>query len=356
MRYFTAHIVSYSDYYPFGMLMPNRYTGNSEYRYGFQGQESDDEISGESNTISYRFRMHDVRVGRFFTLDPLMHKYKWNSPYAFSENRVIDGIELEGLEYVDSDDVSSATVNDDDTWNVTVGGKTFEKVTVEEIDCKNYFNLEQDVFLDKNGEAKSWGAFGIREKATSDLGGTINVQSPNAFKNKTWPEYTGRKMDYREQFNLEKGCIGVTACFIGGGNPNTTDSYTTIERARREQEILQAKIDANPELFPTNARAIIFSQKFYSADPDKYLPNNEGKVDMSGFDVAAKGRIDKFGNEYTNYDFGFLDETNGRWWHANHGGAGMRIYQSTLDAYSAPYEGFNRQVFSVTFSTIPLIK
>ena len=33
-------------------------------------------------------------------MDPLAAKYPWNSPYAFSENRVIDGVELEGLEYV----------------------------------------------------------------------------------------------------------------------------------------------------------------------------------------------------------------------------------------------------------------
>lgn len=42
--------------------------------------------------------MHDPRIGRFFTIDPLSDKYPWNSTYAFSENRVIDGVELEGLE------------------------------------------------------------------------------------------------------------------------------------------------------------------------------------------------------------------------------------------------------------------
>ncbi len=32
-------------------------------------------------------------------MDPLAKKYPWNSSYAFSENRVIDGVELEGLEF-----------------------------------------------------------------------------------------------------------------------------------------------------------------------------------------------------------------------------------------------------------------
>ena len=44
--------------------------------------------------------MHDPRIGRFFARDPLFKEYPWNSPYAFSENRVIDAIELEGLEKV----------------------------------------------------------------------------------------------------------------------------------------------------------------------------------------------------------------------------------------------------------------
>ncbi|AND64172.1 hypothetical protein AX766_07025 [Flavobacterium covae] len=42
--------------------------------------------------------MHDPRVGRFFAIDPLFRDYPWNSPYAFSENRVMDMVELEGLE------------------------------------------------------------------------------------------------------------------------------------------------------------------------------------------------------------------------------------------------------------------
>jgi RHS repeat-associated protein len=68
------------------------------YRYGFQGQEMDDEIKGEGNSVNYKYRMHDPRVGRFLSLDPLAPNYPHNSPYAFSENSVIAFIELEGLE------------------------------------------------------------------------------------------------------------------------------------------------------------------------------------------------------------------------------------------------------------------
>ncbi|MCG2430768.1 hypothetical protein [Aequorivita xiaoshiensis] len=81
------------------MLQPGRHANTSDYRYGFQGQEMDDEVKGEGNSLNYTFRMHGPRVGRFFAVDPLAHEYPWNSSYAFSENRVIDGVELEGLEF-----------------------------------------------------------------------------------------------------------------------------------------------------------------------------------------------------------------------------------------------------------------
>lgn len=86
------------------MLVPNRHGNVDGYRYGFQGQEKDDEVKGEGNSLNYEFRFYDTRIGRFLSLDPLSLKYPHNSPYAFAENRVIDGIELERLEYYDSDD------------------------------------------------------------------------------------------------------------------------------------------------------------------------------------------------------------------------------------------------------------
>ena len=102
------------DYFPFGMLLPNTNidptTGallaDGDYRYGFQGQEMDNEIKGEGNSVNYKYRMHDPRIGRFFAVDPLTAKYPELTPYQFSSNRPIDYIELEGLEGVPSDGIT----------------------------------------------------------------------------------------------------------------------------------------------------------------------------------------------------------------------------------------------------------
>ncbi|NEN24076.1 hypothetical protein G3O08_11250 [Cryomorpha ignava] len=79
--------------------MPGRSYNADSYRYGFQNQEMDNEIKGVGNSVNYKYRMHDPRIGRFMSIDPLFKDYPHNSPYAFSENRVIDGVELEGLEW-----------------------------------------------------------------------------------------------------------------------------------------------------------------------------------------------------------------------------------------------------------------
>lgn len=97
---YQPRIVNLQDYFPFGMIMPARQFSEEGYRYGFQGQETDDELKGEGNSVNYKYRMHDARIGRFLSIDPLAPNYPWNSPYAFSENRVIDAVELEGLEKV----------------------------------------------------------------------------------------------------------------------------------------------------------------------------------------------------------------------------------------------------------------
>jgi RHS repeat-associated protein len=87
------------DYSPFGVSLDGRTMEDGFYRRGFNGMEKDDEVKGAGNSVNYEFRMHDPRIGRFFAIDPLASKYPCNSPYAFSENRVIDGVDLEGLEF-----------------------------------------------------------------------------------------------------------------------------------------------------------------------------------------------------------------------------------------------------------------
>jgi RHS repeat-associated protein len=88
------------------MQMKERTFAAQDYTYGFNGQEQDTELLG--GAVSFKYRIHDPRIGRFLSVDPLTSTYPWNSSYAFAENRVIDGIELEGLEVVTLSSISFA--------------------------------------------------------------------------------------------------------------------------------------------------------------------------------------------------------------------------------------------------------
>lgn len=104
-------------------------------RYGFQGQESDNEIKGNGNSVNFKYRVHDPRLGRFLSIDPLYKDYPWNSPYAFSENKVIRYVELEGLEIKDPFD-KNASIWEKATIGKTISNESQEKVFIQHVNDK----------------------------------------------------------------------------------------------------------------------------------------------------------------------------------------------------------------------------
>nr|WP_299207529.1 hypothetical protein [uncultured Brumimicrobium sp.] len=103
--YFLADVVSYSDYYPYGMQMPGRKqlreldgngnpvyvpaNGSDGYRYGYQGSEMDNSIKGQGNSYTTHFRQLDPRVGRWLSIDPKANELPWQSPYCSMDNNPI---------------------------------------------------------------------------------------------------------------------------------------------------------------------------------------------------------------------------------------------------------------------------
>ncbi|WPQ63658.1 hypothetical protein SIO70_02125 [Chitinophaga sancti] len=66
----TALVLNANDYYPFGMIQPDRSYSSRGYRYGFNGQEKSDEIKDGGNSYTAEFWEYDPRLGRRWNLDP----------------------------------------------------------------------------------------------------------------------------------------------------------------------------------------------------------------------------------------------------------------------------------------------
>ena len=87
------------NYYPGGL----EHTGYNSSMYGvknnlktYQGQEFTDDLG--LNTHEWRYRISDPATLRFWQIDPLAENYVYNSTYAFQENKLGMGTELEGKE------------------------------------------------------------------------------------------------------------------------------------------------------------------------------------------------------------------------------------------------------------------
>jgi hypothetical protein len=82
----TAKLLSYANYYPFGMEMPGGSWSSSKYRYGFNGQEKSLEIGNGHYTAE--FWEYDGRTGRRWNQDPKPTPYTSN--YAtFGNNPIL---------------------------------------------------------------------------------------------------------------------------------------------------------------------------------------------------------------------------------------------------------------------------
>lgn len=122
--YYTADVVQYSDYYPYGMTQPGRNGSIESYRYGFNGKELDDEISGSRNSYDFGARQYDPRLGRWMSRDPLEAKYPFSSPYVFVGNKPIIAIDPDGRDII-------ITITAEKTYYSDSEGRTVVEVTYD---------------------------------------------------------------------------------------------------------------------------------------------------------------------------------------------------------------------------------
>jgi peptidoglycan hydrolase-like protein with peptidoglycan-binding domain len=212
-----------------------------------------------------------------------------------------------------------------------------------------------------------------RRGPISDAPGHRRAYTPAEYE-AMWEQEQGRPLTHAEKDTIRRGCIGITANNLhGGGMPPLDEAYSTFEQAYRTMKARNAVYDwmrQNPANIVPAGRYVMFGKLFWSnqsLDPNKrkrsapraFRPDpSTGRVDMSGYAYQEQPG-------YTNYDYGFWDESTNSFWHANHMEYGdptdqMRVFQSTKDKFAKRinvggetrygYPDFDRAVFVVALA------
>lgn len=198
--YKETDVISYQDYYPFGMTMPGRFVTGNDHRYGFNGMEKDNEIKGDGNSYDFGARIYDSRIGRWLSIDPLAAKYPEASPYNYALNNPILYYDLGGedvhlylsktpvgtakIRLIGSEDVDGApatvnvdlyelTVTDDVTGTTSTYHVTRDAFTTNSSDpidedffSEDEFNVQNTAFEPK----KNVGEYNLVPTAAAGLG------------------------------------------------------------------------------------------------------------------------------------------------------------------------------------------
>ncbi len=121
----AAEIRREQNYYPFGMSWQavNSTIRNAKNNLKtFQSQELTEDLG--LNTHEWRYRVSDPATGRFWQIDPLAEDYTYNSTYAFQENKMGMGVELEGTELLGLDIAVYAAQKTVEFQNNTAGARS----------------------------------------------------------------------------------------------------------------------------------------------------------------------------------------------------------------------------------------
>lgn len=179
-----------------------------------------------------------------------------------------------------------------------------------------------------------------------------------------WEQIHGTPMSGAQKQVLTQGCVGITSLELGD-NVNERSApkldnkaYYEFPQAQAKAAELEQDIKDHPDKYPANARVIIYGHRFYANDPDDWNPKDNGEItDMFDYKYQPRLAIEIKGGKiigFTNFDFGLYEKSTNTWWHANHGEPEMEIYQSTYDHFMRKISDFNRRIFGIAITTVPI--
>ncbi|MEW7291258.1 RHS repeat-associated core domain-containing protein [Aquimarina sp. 2304DJ70-9] len=260
-----------TDYYPFGMPMPNRTLSGAEgYRYTYQGQEKDPGTGKEA----FELRLWDARIGRWLTTDPAG---QYNSPYLGMGNNPITMVDPDGgaacpnppCNGGDLPPGSHTLLGEDgfvnDEFNFTNGIQDLGEIVLNGQSLNNNSLKEglQRAFYRGYGFAKLWEQFGYIEIGFNTMqGAPLEVKLTKAYAieiatdkeipfSATYTNRDGGKITRGVENHDKEFTIGLGAA--GGGSVSIIDNP-----------------DGNVQVGAAAAYQVMTSEYLYSIDADEH--------------------------------------------------------------------------------------
>ena len=145
-----VRVLSSQDYYPFGMVMTERSfveKQDRKYRYGFNTQETDEDIDEGGSHYTAEFWEYDGRTGRRWNVDPVVKVYI--SGYAVLGNSPIRMLDPSGNDWYEHKGDEKTGEGRSVVWKkgngktISVDGKTYDNIgaTIKEIISEQTFRV-----------------------------------------------------------------------------------------------------------------------------------------------------------------------------------------------------------------------
>jgi len=215
--FYYADGKSVSDYYPFGMAMDARTQSAGGYRWGFNGQEKDEEVAGSGNSYTAEFWQYDSRLGRRWNVDPVIAP--WESPYATFRNNPIFLSDPNG-------DCSDCDNNIEPSLHTVKKGETLTGIakqtgtTVENLSEWNNIEEPNKIYAGSSLFTSDPNVIGSSSGGSkNDLGATI---APQANEDQSDKPY----------FNLAS--LGLTVVGIGAEATLMVNDYAKLQAVLKE--------------------------------------------------------------------------------------------------------------------------
>jgi RHS repeat-associated protein len=219
------------------MLVPNKHGASDNYRFGFQGQEMDNELKGDGNSYDFGERLLDPRVGRWASTDNV--EKPWLSPYQFAANNPINNVDPDGNDEIHFYYKTQQMLGSD--------GKAYTQLTLSSEIIKN--NSEHTFFMHSSQGA---------------------VTEFHPFKSDRTPN-TGSRSAYDTKLPLSKG----TSWFFGIGEKGVDDHAFFGELLQAAPEIMEHYSDIKKDGMRFQgavdmAGSVDFAEKVISAEETVY--------------------------------------------------------------------------------------